>query len=399
MHRPVRTAAALLALVLLAPALSSGPAFADYGRDPYTPVTLQPLTFVPTMGAPVADGNGGTYVAWSADGERQQRHPAPASDAQGRHHCGLACNGLVVYAAATGRGNPKVMSDGSGGVFVAWEDSRGATTDIYALRFLANGSLAGGWPSSGLLVSTTGLSASHADGGASMAPDGLGGAFIVWTLTFASNDVDVYGAHVSSSGVVAWSFALYQPGGRQTPAKTIGDGAGGFYVAFTDDEAGSVVKGKVQRFASNGVSAWAPVAIGTGLQQYGIDICSDGGTGAYAVAADNGPGSYTNISGNHFLSSWRERSELGRVQVSRCPVQYQSGFAVRGAGRKRRTARLLLRPSLRLARFVRAAHRRLWNCLCGMASRGRRAVHRQWHSDSERHRARWLGRGGRGVRG
>jgi hypothetical protein len=329
MDSPRRRSPALLLLPLVLLALSAPPALADYGRDPYTPVVLQPLTFVPTMSAPVADGNGGTYVAWSAQVSGNNDILLQHLTAKGAVTPGWPAGGLVVYAAATARSNPSLLSDGAGGVFIAWEDSRGASIDIYAMRLLANGSLAVGWPSSGLLVSTAGLSTTDPDNGIVMAPDGAGGAFILWTLTFTSADFDVYGAHVSSSGVLAWSAALYQPGGRQVPVKAIGDGAGGFYVAFTDDEAGAVTKGKVERFSSTGFSAWAPKAIGSGQQEEGIDIASDGGTGVYAVMADNGPVSYSNISGNHFLSTGANDPNWGgyRFFAAEANINQGSPFA------------------------------------------------------------------------
>src|ERR1700741_4929867 len=53
-------------------------------------------------------------------------------------------------------GNPEhsVLSDGAGGVFVAWRDTRSGQRDIYAQHLLASGALDPAWPATGLAVCT-----------------------------------------------------------------------------------------------------------------------------------------------------------------------------------------------------------------------------------------------------
>jgi len=303
MPRALRIALAPLAVVFLGSAFFAPLARADFGRDPYTPVTLQATSFTPAVGGGIPDGNGGMFACWSAYAGSNQVIYVQRVTASGAISPGWPAGGVQVYSATTYRANPRLVSDGAGGVIVAWEDGRGATVDIYASRIQGNGSLAPGWPASGVLLSYGSQSAIDDEHNPMLISDGAGGAFVAWNLNYSSTDIDVYGAHVTSAGTVAWLLALYSPVGHQVLQKIIGDGATGFYIGFTDDENTSVTKAKVERFFSSGGAAWSPIAVGTQQQTYGMDIASDGGTGLYAVSADNGPVSYSNISGNHFLAT------------------------------------------------------------------------------------------------
>ncbi|MGH7740849.1 MAG: FlgD immunoglobulin-like domain containing protein [Candidatus Eiseniibacteriota bacterium] len=294
-----------LALLLLALSLYATTARADFGRDPYTPVLIAPTSFGPTYGTAVADGSGGMFVTWDDSHGGTRDVYLQRLTARGALSPGWPVGGLRVCSASGTQDNPRLANDGAGGVFVTWDDTRGATQDIYAARVQGDGTLAPGWPATGVLLSTSVSSAADADYQPAMVADGAGGAFVAWTLQFSSQDVDVYGARVNAAGTVLWSSLLYAPSGAQLIRKIIGDGAGGFWTGFNDNETNGsgVYKAKVQRFNSAGVAQFSPVPIGTNSQTYGMDIASDGGTGVYGVCTDNGPVSFSNIAANHFLAN------------------------------------------------------------------------------------------------
>jgi hypothetical protein len=55
-------------------------------------------------------------------------------------HAEWSLNGAAVCSATGGRGDPRIVSDGSGGAIVTWDDYRsGANGDIYAQHMLASG--------------------------------------------------------------------------------------------------------------------------------------------------------------------------------------------------------------------------------------------------------------------
>src|SRR5690349_20296857 len=59
--------------------------------------------------------------------------------------------GTPVCVNAADKGNPIVASDGAGGMFVLWQDSRVNPNiyELYGARFAPSGDLAPGWPVNG----------------------------------------------------------------------------------------------------------------------------------------------------------------------------------------------------------------------------------------------------------
>lgn len=99
-------------------------------------------------------------------------------------------NGLPVCTAAGGQQNATAVSDDQGGVIVSWDDSRGPSNDIYALRLLANGTRPPGWDADGNAL----CSASGAQVGPFIVPDGFSGAIVAWsdsrsTVRFQNPDI------------------------------------------------------------------------------------------------------------------------------------------------------------------------------------------------------------------
>ncbi|MBI3193043.1 MAG: hypothetical protein HYZ34_01090, partial [Ignavibacteriae bacterium] len=80
---------------------------------------------------------------------------------------------------SSGSGNqekPSIVSDGSGGAIMAWQDTRGGTGyyDIYSQRISATG--VAEWTVGGIPITT----ASNSQMGTFCASDGAGGAIIAW---------------------------------------------------------------------------------------------------------------------------------------------------------------------------------------------------------------------------
>jgi len=75
-----------------------------------------------------------------------------------------------------------VLSDGAGGAYFAWHDSRGVTVDdpyardIYLLRLTSGGAIAPGWPAQGLAVCT----APNSQWWPQLARDDSGGVLVFW---------------------------------------------------------------------------------------------------------------------------------------------------------------------------------------------------------------------------
>ncbi|MBI5709560.1 MAG: hypothetical protein HZC42_04535 [Candidatus Eisenbacteria bacterium] len=92
------------------------------------------------------------------------------------------------------------VGDGMGGVLVAWAGC-GAGCNEYGARVLPAGTLAPGWPAGGLLVSDPSQPYVY---DASIAPDGIGGAYFAWQVDYPS-----FVQHIAPGGSIASGWRQY----------------------------------------------------------------------------------------------------------------------------------------------------------------------------------------------
>jgi hypothetical protein len=184
------------------------------------------------------------------------RHPQPAGawilfavlscEALSRPPAGAAplapdtawtARGLVVCGAANAQDAPALAADGSGGVFLVWEDARARpdTTHVYAQHLLPDGTPAPGWAADGMPV----CRARGIQTAPQVVGDGSGGLFAVWQDDRAGGTLRVYGQHLDATGAVVsgWNTdgnALCTAPGVQRAPGLVSDGAGGAIVAWED---------------------------------------------------------------------------------------------------------------------------------------------------------------------
>ena len=125
----------------------------------------------------VGDGFGGAFfhfLMWNNDNQNQPwlQHLGP----DGTIVSGWSPDGLPARPASFDAGLGVVIADGAGGAMLCWPDRRGADFDLYAQRMTRNGALVAGWPEAGAPVCV----APGDPGFPSIAPDGLGGAWLAW---------------------------------------------------------------------------------------------------------------------------------------------------------------------------------------------------------------------------
>jgi hypothetical protein len=137
-----------------------------------------------------------------------------------------------------------VSPDGVGGVLGFWEND--PYPYIYAQHFLASGAPDPAWPSGSRAYCplTTG-----GRGDAISAPDGSGGAIVVWEDSRQAAyqyDYDLFAQHLQADATIAPGWPAYglpislAPNGQSMGSSTgslflvISDGAGGAYAAWTD---------------------------------------------------------------------------------------------------------------------------------------------------------------------
>jgi hypothetical protein len=90
------------------------------------------------------------------------------------------------------------VSDGAGGAYVCWVESGGETSDLRLQRVLASGAIASGWPAGGMaLVSARGTQTQPAVCG-----DGSGGVWVAWRDSRNTDTTAIYVQRAGGSGDV-----------------------------------------------------------------------------------------------------------------------------------------------------------------------------------------------------
>jgi hypothetical protein len=135
-----------------------------------------------------------------------------AGDGGGAAVLGWAECGIPVCTFEYDQDNARLAEDGSGGAFIAWEDSRDGDgeSDIYLQHVTQLGAVYPGWVANGIAVCTAGGN----QAGVSICPDGVGGVFLAW-VDHRGMSNDVYLQRVTASGGM-----LYAPNGFPVAATT-----------------------------------------------------------------------------------------------------------------------------------------------------------------------------------
>jgi hypothetical protein len=132
---------------------------------------------------------------------------------------------------------PQAVSDGSGGVIVAWRDHRTGVGSLYAQRIDAIGSIA--WESLGMRVCP---GSARTQESPTLVPDGEGGAIVAWKdyrnwPGGLPANTDIYAQRINGQGVLRWTDKgapiCNNLDGQSYPAAAT-DGANGAIIAWTD---------------------------------------------------------------------------------------------------------------------------------------------------------------------
>jgi hypothetical protein len=259
-----------------------------------TPIALGPVRREPRSAC--ADGSGGAYFAWDdyTDGTTRARFAHLA--ANGATAAGWPSGGKLVSSDTAASALALLVSEPDG-CLVTWADTRGATSlgyNMWALRFTATGDVYPGWNAAGtaLLTSGTSVEARHA------VADGSGGVFVGWD----DNRVgitpmnpfyyDIYAQHVFGDGTrdPRWPLngvpVCNAPDG-QYDFDMGQDGSGGSVFMWEDDRA-NFFQVYGQRLLADGSVAPGWVPNGTQVSSSFVDkfeprVASDGRGGFYGV--------------------------------------------------------------------------------------------------------------------
>jgi hypothetical protein len=192
--------------------------------------------------------------------------------------------------------------DGVGGAYVAWGDDRYANQSgypdfhvLFVNHFDGAGNLEPTWPADGLQLDTT--SALHGFSSQfppAMVPDGVGGAFIVWSELRDGYSVRIQ--HLGLHGVVRWPVGGIKVAGPVFAwpfLDACSDESGGVVVVWTDSR-NSATKPDLyaQRVDSTGAMLWTlvgvPISLAPGQQGQPSITASGNGGGIVGWPDDRG---------------------------------------------------------------------------------------------------------------
>ncbi|MGD1048963.1 MAG: FlgD immunoglobulin-like domain containing protein [Candidatus Krumholzibacteriaceae bacterium] len=231
----------------------------------------------------ISDGSSGAVVTW--EDYRNGNNDIYAQRVNASGVVQWAANGVALCTATGDQTRPTIVSDGAAGAVITWEDRRNGNYDVYAQRVNASGVVQ--WAVNGVAISTA--------TGDQMTPaiisDGAAGAIITWVDSRPVSNYDIYAQRVNASGAVQWAangVAVCALAGDQNNPTIIADGVGGAIVTWWDTR--SVNYGiYAQRLNASGVAQWTANGVGlsTGTGgRYSPVIVSDGGGGAIVTWID-----------------------------------------------------------------------------------------------------------------
>lgn len=136
-------------LFVIALLSASAPRVAAWPSDPRTPLRLCTQSGEQAVNAVVSDGSGGAFVAWhdGRSGGGSKHIYAQRVDALGAVL--WAAEGTLVCNASSLQEKPVMLADGAGGVVIIWLDGRhGSHSVVYAQRL--NGAGNAQWTTNGI---------------------------------------------------------------------------------------------------------------------------------------------------------------------------------------------------------------------------------------------------------
>jgi hypothetical protein len=273
MHAPRSfLVSSIIVLALLARCVT--PAHAAWPHDPNVNLPLCTATGLQQAQAIIPDGAGGAFVAWN-----DSRGSSADIYVQRISATGVAqwtADGVALCTAAGGQYYPLLVSDGAGGVIVTWQDQRGASADVYVQRVSGAGEAL--WTADGVALCT----ATNAQTHPVITTDGAGGAILTWQDS-RTGGVDTYAQRVSAAGAAQWTadgVPICTAAGSQVYPLIVPDDAGGAIITWAD-------------FRNTNYDVYAQRVSASGMVQWGIDgvaVCVTTGTQDYPVIVPDGAG-------------------------------------------------------------------------------------------------------------
>lgn len=246
----------------------------------------------------LSDGAGGSFILWrDSRGTTGLDVYAQYLNASGVAQ--WATNGVPVSTATGDQNLPQMALDGSGGIIITWQDKRNTTYDIYAQRLNSSG--VAQWTANGIVVSD----ATNNQQLPAITSDGAGGAIIAWAdgRNISNNYTSIYAQRLNAAGAAQWTangVAIYTATNgyfqyAPTGVTLLANGNGGAFICWPDKRNNNDFDLYAQSVNAAGAIQWAVngVAVCTSVNdQYNGVLVLDGAGGVFIDWMDGRSGTW-----------------------------------------------------------------------------------------------------------
>ncbi len=282
----------------------------------------------------VGDGSGGAIIAWE-DHRNGSDYDIYAQRITADGVVQWTTNGIAICNATSDQQEPAIISDGKGGAIITWQDNRSGNNDIYAQRITGAGIIK--WTANGVVI----CNAANAQINAALVSDGSSGAIITWQDYRNGSNYDIYAQLIDSSGTTQWTangIAVCSASGDQLNPVITSSNNGGSIIAWQDIRGGSYSDDiYAQRVSPIGAPQWTTngVAICTALgQQTSPQIVTDGSYGAIITWQDGRDATlrtdvYVQLIPSTGVTKWTSNG----IALTESPLEYSNPkIAIDGSG-------------------------------------------------------------------
>jgi hypothetical protein len=246
----------------------------------------------------MTDGAGGAFITW--DDTRNGNNDIYAQRVNNLGVVQWTANGRPVIVTTGDQSRPQLVTDGSSGIILCWRDQR-TNDDIFAQRLSPSGTQL--WDPMGRTVCD--------DAGAQLSPqlvsDGAGGAVIAWE-DYRNLEYDIFAQRIAPNGYPMWTtngIAVSTAPDNQQQIRILSDGAQGAIIAWLDERADPITNIYAQRINFNGIPLWYP-------------------DGAGVCTATSGQGSLvaTRDGNNGLIAAWSDGRGFNTIFAQRIETRY-----------------------------------------------------------------------------
>jgi hypothetical protein len=178
--------------------------------------------------AVASDGAGGAFLAW--EDYQNENAEIYLQHVHSDQTMGFALNGIEVYSSVYDQTQPKIVSDGAGGAIVSWIDMRAGDKDVFAQRVSSGDAFL--WTSDGIPACSAIGNQQNLD----IVTDGSNGAIVTWE-DYRNGLPDIFAQRILSNGSILWQIdgvGISTDSTAQSMPVIVDNGVHGAIIAWQD---------------------------------------------------------------------------------------------------------------------------------------------------------------------